>query len=295
MQHLSGRWARFLHSQRVDFMKYSLLALCPALLLASCADVRITHTDVATGATNPSAIYIKPFDVSDCTFIGKNTSNGERAIKESLAPAVFADDLKEELEQIAPALVLKPGDYPTSGWLVEGSLDRVDAGHPGERGASLIGALHHGASHIMIHVRVIDLDLERIHEQDAKDSGVTIAVATDSTDVANSVTTTTVTTGTSAVATSGTTGATAAAAGTDVTASATPAPVTHIFKRKKGVVIYEFDMAGGSKATGALGSITAPGLGYAPMFDYRNAAERVYEALDPDEFKFGLRDSPTIR
>jgi hypothetical protein len=73
------------------------------------------------------------------------------------------------------------------------------------------------------------------------------------------------------------------------------APAPSPIKRKKGVVVYEFDLAGGSKGTGAFGSITAPGLGYAPMFDYRNAAERIYEALDPDEFKFGLRDSPTIR
>jgi hypothetical protein len=54
-------------------------------------------------------------------------------------------------------------------------------------------------------------------------------------------------------------------------------------------------VAGGSHSTGKLGSITAPGLGYAVMFDYRNAAERIHEALTPDEFKFGLRDSPTIR
>jgi hypothetical protein len=91
-------------------MKNSLFALCLALLLTSCADVRIAHTDVATGAANPSAIYIKPFDVSDCTFTGKYVAPAERPIKESLAPAVFAEDLKEELEKIAPAIVLKPGD-----------------------------------------------------------------------------------------------------------------------------------------------------------------------------------------
>jgi hypothetical protein len=66
-------------------------------------------------------------------------------------------------------------------------------------------------------------------------------------------------------------------------------------KTGKGVVVYEFDVAGGSHLMGKFGSITAPGLGYAPPFDYRNAAERIYEALAPDEFKFGLRDSPTIR
>jgi hypothetical protein len=263
-------------------MKYSLLALCPALLLTSCADVRITHTDVATGATHPSAIYIKPFDVSDCTFIGKSTSVGEAPIKKSLAPAVFSEDLKEQLEQIAPAMVLKAGDYPSNGWLVEGSLDLVDAGHPGERGAPVAGFFHYGASHIMIHVRVIDLDLARTRSMDAKDSGATIAVTTTGAPDASPAPVTTGTTDTTAVAS--TTGAPAA-----------PAAVTHTFIKKKGVVIYEFDMAGGSKGTGHFGSTTAPGLGYAPMFDYRNAAERVYEALEPDEFKFGVRDSPAMR
>jgi hypothetical protein len=60
-------------------------------------------------------------------------------------------------------------------------------------------------------------------------------------------------------------------------------------------VIYEFDVAGGSHGTGKFGSVTAPGLGYAPPFDYRNAAERIYEALAPDEFHYGLRDSPSVR
>lgn len=270
-------------------MKNSLLALCLALLLTSCADVRITHTDVATGATNPSAIYIKPFDVSHCTFIGKQTSKGELPIKKSLAPAVFSEDLKEELEKIAPTMVLKPGDYPANGWLVEGSLDLVDAGEPGERGEPFAGSDAYGASHIMIHVRVIDLDRKRVSAMDAKDYGSSIAVTTSSTDVSATPAPT---------ITSGTTEATAGAATggiTDTTTTTTVAPAPHVIKRKAGVVIYEFDMAGGSKETGPFGSVTAPGLGYAPMFDYRNAAERVYEALEPDEFKFGIRDTPTIR
>jgi hypothetical protein len=54
-------------------------------------------------------------------------------------------------------------------------------------------------------------------------------------------------------------------------------------------------VAGGSHGTGKFGSVTAPGLGYAVTFDYRNAAERIYEALTPDEYRYGLRDSPTIR
>jgi hypothetical protein len=225
-------------------MKHSLFALCLALLLTSCADVKVTHTDIATGATDPRAIYLRPFDVSDCTFIGRHHSEGELPIRKSLAPAQFTEDLKEELEKIAPALVLKDGDMPDNGWLVEGSIDLVDAGHPGTRAEPIAGCFGDGASHVMIHVRIIDLDAHHAATVDAKD-----------------------------------------AAGTQ----------THAVKTRKGVVIYEFDLAGGSHFTGKFGSITAPGLGYAPPFDYRNAAERVYEALTPDEFKFGLRDSPTIR
>lgn len=227
-------------------MKHSLIALCSALLLTSCAGVRVTHTDIATGATQPSAIYIRPFDVSDCDFRGRHHSGGELAIRKSLAPAEFTEILKEELEKIAPALVLKNGDIPDSGWLVEGSLDEVNAGHPAERAepGNLFGD---GASHIKIHVRIIDLDarnVEAYDEKDAKDIGAT---------------------------------------------------QTHAVKTSRGAVIYEFDVAGGSHQTGKFGSVTAPGVGYAVTFDYRNAAERIYEALTTDEFEYGVRDSPTIR
>lgn len=224
-------------------MKHSLLALCLALLLTSCASVHVTHTDIATGAVNPSAIYIRPFDVNDCTFIGRHHNPGEVPIRKSLAPAEFSDALKEQLEEMAPALVLKPGDLPTTGWLVEGSLDLVDSGSPAKRAIPL-NIFGYGASHINVHVRVIDLDARRIVTTDAKD-----------------------------------------ATGTE----------THPVKTPHGVVIYEFDVAGGSYYTGKFGSVTAPGMGYSVMFDYRNAAERVYEALTPDEFRYGVRDSVTIR
>jgi hypothetical protein len=228
----------------IDFMKHSLFALFLALFLTSCADVRVTHTDIATGAANPSAIYIRPFDVSDCTFVGRHHSPGELPIRKSLAPVEFTEALKEQLELLAPALVLKDGDMPVSGWLVEGSLDLVDAGHPATRAEPIGDLFKDGASHIMIHVRVIDLDAHRSVTVDAKDA----------------------------------TGA-----------------QTQAVKLHKGAIVYEFDVAGGSHCTGKLGSVTAPGIGYAPPFDYRNAAERIYEALCPDEFRYGLRDSPTIR
>ena len=224
-------------------MKNSLLALCLALLLSSCATVRVTHTDIASGVTNPSAIYLRPFDVSDCVYTGKTRSVGELSIRKSLAPAEFTEALKEELEEMAPALVLKNGDEPTKGWLVEGSIDLENTGRPGIR-AIPGNYFGYGASHIMVHVRIIDLDLRHGHAVDTK----------------------------------------------EVAGTAT-APV----KTGKGVVIYEFDVAGGSRGTGKLGSTTAPGLGYSPMFDYRDAAECIHEALTPDEFRYAVRDSPTIR
>ncbi len=225
-------------------MKHSLFALSLALLLTACASVKVTHTDVATGATNPRAIYLRPFDISDCVFTGRNQSAGELPIRKSLAPAQFTEDLKEELELIAPALVLKDGDMPDNGWLVEGSIDLVNAGSPLARSEPVGNAMGTGSSHIMIHVRIIDMDAHHGVTTDAKD-----------------------------------------AAGAQ----------THGVKTRKGVVIYEFDVAGGSHRTGKFGSVTAPGLGYAPPFDYRNAAERIYEALCPDEFRYGIRNSPSIR
>jgi len=225
-------------------MKNSLLALCLALLLTSCASVRVTHTDVATGATNPKAIYIRPFDVSDCTFIGRHQSVGEAPIRKSLAPAEFSEALKEELEKMAPTMVLRDGETPQTGWLVEGSLDLVDSGSPAKRAEPFSSLCEYGASHIQIHVRVIDLDARHVVTIDTKD-----------------------------------------ATGTQ----------TEAVKTKGGAVVYEFDLAGGSRGTGKLGSITAPGLSYTSMFDYANAAERIYEALATNKFRFDVRDGPTIR
>jgi hypothetical protein len=228
--------------EKDDFMKHSLLALCLALLLTSCASVRVSHTDVASVVTvPPKAIYIRPFDVSDCNFIGRHHSAGELALRKSLAPAEFTESLKEELEEMAPAMVLKSTDIPQHGWLVEGSLDLVDAGNPGKRAVPIAFLWGYGASHIQVHVRVIDLDAKGVS--------------------------------------------------TDYKQASTEQPV----KVAKGAVIYEFDVEGGSHSTGPIGSTTAPGLGYAPMFDYRNAAEKIHAAITPDEFHFGIRDSPTER
>ena len=59
--------------------------------------------------------------------------------------------------------------------------------------------------------------------------------------------------------------------------------------------IYEFDVAGGSRLTGRHGSVMAPGLGYSVPFDYRNTAERIYQTLEPDFARYGVRTSVSLR
>ena len=218
-------------------MKNSLTALCTALLLSSCAGTKITHTDVATGATNPKAIYIRPFDITYTDYIGHSAGGpGERPIHRSLAPAEFARDLRLELESLAPAMVLKDDEVAHIGWLVTGDFVLVDSGNPSQRTAGFTA----GASHIKLHVRVIDLEA-RNTRGDSKD-----------------------------------------------------ADATKEQSKGRGNIIYEFDIEGGSNKSGDFGSIYAPGLGYSVPFDFKNAAERIRQALTPDAMHYGDRDSMTI-
>jgi hypothetical protein len=60
-------------------------------------------------------------------------------------------------------------------------------------------------------------------------------------------------------------------------------------------VIYEFDMAGGSRGQGPAGTLRASGLGPATPFDLRNAAERVMLVLNPDPYRYGSRSSIVLR
>ncbi|MGB8355326.1 MAG: DUF4410 domain-containing protein [Chthoniobacteraceae bacterium] len=137
-------------------MKNRLIALCSALLMTSCAGVKVVHTDVATGATNPRAIYIRPFDITYTDYIGSHPGgDGEHAIRRSLAPAEFATDLRNELSKIAPAMVIKDDEVGKVGWLVTGDFVLVDAGSPTRR--AFLG-FKAGQSHVKIHVRVIDLE-----------------------------------------------------------------------------------------------------------------------------------------
>ncbi|HEV2804421.1 MAG TPA: DUF4410 domain-containing protein [Chthoniobacterales bacterium] len=215
----------------------SCLALLSSLLLCSCADMYVTHTQVAgstrtttadakdskgvymttscgVGAYEPKAIYIRPFCIDTAVFTGHQTnSDGEMPIRKALTPVEFAGDLKEQLEKIAPARMLKDYETPKTGWLVEGEFQMVDGGNPAAR--FFFGHLGAGQSHLMLHVRVTDVD--------------------------------------------------------------------------RGVVVYEFDMAGGSNLQGRGGTLRASGLGYARPFDLVNAAERIYLVLSPNAFRYGTR------
>ena len=66
-------------------------------------------------------------------------------------------------------------------------------------------------------------------------------------------------------------------------------------RNSEGRIIYEFDVSGGSLGSGAFGSMYAPGVAYAPPFDYRNAAERIMMSLSVDPHRFGARSATTIR
>lgn len=219
-------------------MKHVLLALSATLVLTSCAGVRVANTQVASGATNPRAIYVRPFDVAATEFIGHHSGGrGERPIRQSLAGREFAGNLKQELEKLAPARVIERDEAPTEGWLVEGSLDVVDGGSRFARALPVYNHLGVGRSKVLIHVRVSEVGGHYVETDKKNDSVV----------------------------------------------------------GKKGRVVYEFDLAGGSHASGELGSIYAPGLGYSVPFDFKNAAERVMMALSVDPHHYGVRTSPTIR
>ncbi len=64
---------------------------------------------------------------------------------------------------------------------------------------------------------------------------------------------------------------------------------------EQGVVVYEFDVAGGSRLQGPAGTIRASGLGKATPFDLENAAERIYLALTPNVHRYGTRSSVALR
>lgn len=158
----------------------SFIALASSLLLCSCADMLVTKTDVATcetatavdakdygsrihmitcgvGAHDPAAIYIRPFCIDTAVFTGDLAdSDGEMPIRKALTPVEFAQDLKEELERIAPARILKDHEHPRVGWLVEGNFTAVDGGSPLGR-FFFGGHFGTGRSFLALHVRITDV------------------------------------------------------------------------------------------------------------------------------------------
>lgn len=148
----------------------SLFALCSALLLTSCAEMHVTHVEVATGATNPPAIYIRPFSVAYAKYSAYSGGNGP-AIRKSLAPAEFANDLQQELAKLAPAMVIKPDEFPRTGWLVEGEFEVIRGGDASQRCTpACAGGL--GKASLKLHVRITDVDRRSV-SADQKE-GVTV-------------------------------------------------------------------------------------------------------------------------
>jgi hypothetical protein len=220
------------------------LALLSSILLCSCADMYVVKTQVAggsrtttrdakdskgvymttncgVGAYAPKSIYIRPFCIDTAVFTGDQTnSDGEMPIRKALTPVEFAGVLKEQLEKMAPARILKDNETPRTGWLVEGEFAMVDGGSIIGR-SIFFGHFGVGQSHLALHVRVTDVD--------------------------------------------------------------------------RGVVVYEFDMAGGSNLQGRGGTLRASGLGYARPFDLVNAAERIYLVLTPNAFRYGTRTDIVLR
>ena len=161
----------------------SFIVIFSGALLCSCANMLVTKTDVSTpgggvtvptdakdfgsrgiymttncgvGASNPRAIYIRPFCIDNAVFHGDQAdSEGEMPIRKALAPVEFAEDLKEELERIAPARILKDNETPRVGWLIEGNFIEVDGGSPA--GRFLFGHFGAGHSYLALHVRITDV------------------------------------------------------------------------------------------------------------------------------------------
>src|SRR5688572_24113744 len=120
-------------------MKHTLLALGAACAFTGCAGVQVVHTDIASGATNPKAIYVRSYIAEDAPFKGNHGHPGTRPIRRSLAPAEYSKALKEELEKMAPAMVLAEDETPEIGWLVESEIEYVHAGSPWVRSVPVVG------------------------------------------------------------------------------------------------------------------------------------------------------------
>jgi Domain of unknown function (DUF4410) len=156
-------------------MKYTLLAFAAATAACAfygCAGAKIAHTDVATGAYKPKAIYVRSYIADNAPFHGHHgDSVGEHKIRKSLAPAAFSKALKEEMERLAPAMVIDNDETPPTGWLVESDIDYASAGSQTER--AILGPLVVGHSCVKIHVRITDMDARHaaLNDKDTSKGG----------------------------------------------------------------------------------------------------------------------------
>lgn len=137
-------------------MKATLLTLTCALVLTACSGTSVKQTYVATGAANPSGIYIRPFNVSEGAVRMDHGGEGAKPIKESLYGRQFAETLQLEMSKMAPSMVIEADEDAPRGWVIEGDLDLLDAGLRPARG--VFGPLGIGKSTVMAHVRIVDVD-----------------------------------------------------------------------------------------------------------------------------------------
>jgi hypothetical protein len=112
----------------------------------------VTHCGV--GASAPKAIYIRPFCIDTAVFTDDMGTAGEAVIRKALAPVEFAGDLKEQLEKLAPARVLKDDETPRTGWLVDGEFTVVNSTHPSRLG------LHVKVTDVDKHITVYEFDMD---------------------------------------------------------------------------------------------------------------------------------------
>ncbi len=146
-------------------MKYTLLALGAACVFSGCAGAKISHTDIASGAHDPKAIYIRSYIADNAPFRGHHgDSIGEHPVRRSLAPAAFSKALREEMEKMAPSMVLADDETPATGWLIESNLEYVHAGSQQLR--AVLGPLGVGRSCVKIHVRITDVDGHHVASSD---------------------------------------------------------------------------------------------------------------------------------
>lgn len=207
-----------------------ILLATSTTLLVSCAGTRVVDTQVASGAANPRAVYIRPFSSAGTEYTGETPGGpGEKPIRQSLLGRQFAEILEVEMDKFAPSMVIAENEIPEEGWIMEGAIEIMDEGSRANR--YFFGHFGAGRSKVLVHVRVREVN------------------STDSGPGKNS------------------------------------GPIG-----RSGNIIYEFDVAGGSRANGKFGTDSAGGI-TGPMadFDFANAAERIRVALTTQLHRNGQR------